>query len=110
MAGDRSWRAYTGPVDEARLALHKRVLDADLRIGTLALGALRRKRGVSQATVADALDVSQPNISRIEQQEDIRLSTLGHYVAALGGQLEVRAVFGDETVELIGDPEPPGER
>jgi len=43
---------------------------------------------------------SQPNISRIEHQDDAYLSTLRSYVEALGGRLEVRAVFEDQTVEL----------
>jgi DNA-binding XRE family transcriptional regulator len=105
----KNWREIERkiPVDDQQSALYERVVAADVRLGTLDLGALRRRRGVSQAVVADALDVSQPNISRIEQQQDVRLSTLGHYVAALGGRLDVRAVFGDETVELLHEPAPP---
>ena len=61
----------------------------------------RRRRGIHQTVLADALDVSQPNVSRIEAQDDVYLSTLARYVAALGGDLEVRAVFGDESVPLI---------
>jgi predicted transcriptional regulator len=79
---------------------------AELRRGEMNLGDVRRARGISQAEMADALEVSQPNMSRIEQQDDIRLSTLGRYIAALGGRLEVRAVFDDGTVDLMPDPEP----
>jgi len=66
----------------------------------LALAALRASREVTQEGLADALGVSQPNISRIEHQDDAYLSTLRSYVEALGGRLEVRAVFDDQTVEL----------
>jgi len=83
------------------LALHRRLVDVELRLGELRLGELRRGRGISQAAVAESLDVSQPNVSRIEQEGDLRLSTLGRYVAALGGDLELRAVFGDGSVELL---------
>jgi DNA-binding XRE family transcriptional regulator len=65
---------------------------------------VRRRRGVSQATIAAALEVSQPNVSRIEQEDDVYLSTLARYVAALGGHLEVRAVFPEETITLLRDP------
>ncbi|HEY3726286.1 MAG TPA: helix-turn-helix transcriptional regulator [Solirubrobacteraceae bacterium] len=75
-------------------------MEAELR-----LAEVRRRRGVSQATMAEALDVSQPNISRIEQEDDVYLSTVARYVAALGGHLEVRAVFGDETITLLSDPD-----
>jgi transcriptional regulator with XRE-family HTH domain len=68
---------------------------------TAMLGELRRKLDLTQAIVADRLDVTQENISQIERGEaDIRLSTLSRYVEALGGQLEVRAAFPEETVAL----------
>jgi transcriptional regulator with XRE-family HTH domain len=89
------------------MALYQRIVDAELRLGELRLAELRRGRGVSQATVADALDVSQPNISRIEQSDDLRLSTLNRYVAALGGRLEVQAIFDDASFSLLPDPTPP---
>jgi len=57
---------------------------------------------MTQQGVADALDVSQANISHIERQEDMYLSTLGCYVAALGGHLHVTAVFPDGSISLVG--------
>jgi transcriptional regulator with XRE-family HTH domain len=69
----------------------------------LQLSELRNRRGLSQAVIAEALSVSQPNISRIEQEEDLYLSTLARYVTALGGHLEVQAVFPDETITLLRD-------
>jgi transcriptional regulator with XRE-family HTH domain len=78
-------------------------MDAEMR-----LAELRQRRGVSQVTVADALAVSQPNVSRIEQEDDVYLSTLARYVAALGGHLEVSAVFPEETVTLLRQPDNAG--
>ncbi len=60
----------------------------------------RTSRDVTQQVLAEALDVSQPNVSRIEHQDDVFLSNLRSYVEALGGRLEVRAVFADLTVDL----------
>ncbi len=108
MPEPEDWREILGPLDDRKLDLYRRIVAAEVRLGGLDLGELRRRRGVSQAAVADALDVSQPNISRIEQEHDIRLSTLGRYVAALGGHLEIHAVFPEETVTLLREPEPPG--
>ena len=48
------------------------------------------------------IQVSQANIPRIERQDDLKLSTLERYIEALGGRLEVRAIFGDEHVVLLG--------
>ncbi len=103
MPQPENWREILGPLDPDRVALHRRVAEAELRLATLRLGELRRRRAVSQAVIAEALDVSQPNVSRIEQQDDIRLSTLNRYIAALGGRLELQAVFDDETVRLLGE-------
>ena len=61
----------------------------------LALADLRESLGFTQAEIAEMLKVSQPNISKLEGKNDLRLSTLGGYVAALGGRLEVRAIFPD---------------
>jgi len=98
----RDWRTVRGqrPLNEARVATYKRLMEAELR-----LAAVRRRRGVSQAAVARALEVSQPNVSRIEQEDDVYLSTLARYIAALGGHLEVRAVFPDETITVLREPE-----
>jgi len=68
---------------------------------TAMLGELRRKLDLTQAIVADRLDVTQENVSQIERGEaDVRLSTLNRYIEALGGRLEIRAAFPQETVAL----------
>jgi predicted transcriptional regulator len=69
----------------------------------LALAEVRRQRGLRQEDVADRLGVHQSNISRLEQSDDPFISTLERYVEALGGRLELRAVFDDEAVVLSGD-------
>lgn len=55
---------------------------------------LRKEQGVTQIEVADRLGVSQGSVSELERREDVYLSTLRGYVEALGGQLEINAVFG----------------
>ena len=66
----------------------------------LAIEELRAGRHLTQEQVAQALGVSQANVSQLEHQDNVYLRTLGNYIAALGGHLEVRAVFPDETVVL----------
>jgi DNA-binding XRE family transcriptional regulator len=68
----------------------------------LALAEMRRRRGVTQKQLAAAMHVSQANISRIEHGEDVQLSTIQRYISALGGHLELRAVFPDRTEVLPG--------
>ncbi|MEO8292764.1 MAG: XRE family transcriptional regulator [Actinomycetota bacterium] len=72
----------------------------------LALAELREERGLIQQKLADHMRVTQANISRVEHQDDLYLSTLRGYVEALGGRLEIRAVFDDQAVDLdVREPE-----
>ena len=66
----------------------------------LALAAAREDRAITQQQVAQILGVTQANVSRIEREGDIYLSTLSKYVEALGGHLEIAAVFPEKTVKL----------
>ena len=52
--------------------------------------ALREELEVSQIELAKALGVSQPAVVAMEQRgSDIKLSTMKHYVEAMGGKLRV---------------------
>ena len=67
----------------------------------LALAELRGEKSVTQTDLAKVLGVTQTRVSRIEREDDLYISTLRKYVEALGGRLELRAVFGDDQdVEL----------
>ena len=70
----------------------------------LALAELRQSRHVTQVELAETLGISQGNVSRLEGRSDAYLSTLRAYVEALGGQLEITAVFGDERVPVAIGP------
>lgn len=70
----------------------------------LALNELRAERGVTQAQLAEALGTGQGSVSALERRQDIFLSSLIEYVQALGGNVEIAAVFDGERYELaIGD-------
>ena len=66
----------------------------------MTLRALRKELGLTQEELASVMDVSQPELSRIENSENPMLTTLHRYVEALGGSLEVRVVIDDKSVEL----------
>jgi DNA-binding XRE family transcriptional regulator len=63
----------------------------------LDLAEMRRRQGMTQKQLAEAMNVSQANVSRIEHGIDAQLSTIRTYVQALGGKLEIRAVFPDRS-------------
>ena len=66
---------------------------------------LREAAGKTQTEVAAASMIDQADISRLESREsfaDCQVSTLQRYVAALGGQLELVAAFGNKKIILSG--------
>ena len=55
------------------------------------LSELRKFAGQTQQGLADELGVSQPCLSRMENQSDMQIGTLGRIVESLGGRLELIA-------------------
>ena len=88
-------RARMSP--EAR-AEGRRLADQDLR--EMPLHELRTARQLTQQQLAKTLDMSQAAVSQLEQRTDIYLSTLENFVEAMGGRLEMYAVFPDGKVKL----------
>jgi hypothetical protein len=84
----------------------ERIASVDRRVATellqMSLREMRELAGKTQVDVAGDLEKAQSEISALERREDFLLSTLKGYVAALGGELEVIARFGDKTVRLRG--------
>jgi len=73
---------------------------AKLQIEQLTLKALRQDLELTQVAVSRAASMTQSELSRLESRSDHLTSTLRRYVEALGGQLEVAAVFGGRRVKL----------
>jgi predicted transcriptional regulator len=57
---------------------------------------------MTQSELAELMDTQQPQLSKMESQSDFLLSTLRRYVEALGGDLEVTAVFDGTRIRLSG--------
>ena len=75
-------------------------------IDEMPLQQLRNAREMTQARLAEILEMDQGNISKLEKRTDMYLSTLRSYIEAMGGVLEIRAVFpdGDVKIELLNKP------
>ena len=69
-------------------------------LASMPLEEVRKARQMTQAKLADALGVNQGEVSKIEHRTDVYLSTLAGYVEALGGKLEIRAVFPDREMRI----------
>jgi transcriptional regulator with XRE-family HTH domain len=66
----------------------------------MALSELREARRLTQEQLANLFHVKQPAIAKIERRTDMYLSTLRGIVQAMGGELEIRAVFADGQVKI----------
>jgi len=79
-----------------RIEAHTQALITEYEL----LKALRKDCNVSQEALASLMGIRQGSLSKIENQDDMLLSTLRKYVEALGGELEVKVRFGGKEVTL----------
>lgn len=66
----------------------------------LPLADVRKRIGRSQAQIAHLMRTTQSGVSRIERQDDVRVSTLAEYATALGGRLRLTFECADSSFEL----------
>ena len=103
MARNKSWDEIRGELalTDDDVAAYARLDEAERR-----LYEARRRRGVTDARMAQALGVDAERTRSVDHDDDLYLFALARYVAAAGGRLELRAVFADESVVLLSEPEP----
>src|ERR1700757_2204487 len=72
------------------------------------LDALRDAKQLTQVQMAQLLKISQGAVSKVERRTDMFVSTLRNYVRAIGGDLEIRAVFpeGDVLIDQFSRVKP----
>lgn len=69
----------------------------------LTLAELRKALELTQVKVAEELEINQHAVSKLEKRSDLLISTMSHYVEALGGKLRMIAEFPDRPpVSLTG--------
>jgi len=92
------WKDIRGthsPEVEAEIA--RRVKEA---AGVMTLYQLREARNLTQVSLAKVLNVNQGAVSRMEKRTDMYVSTLRNFIQAMGGQLQVKAVFPEGEVQI----------
>ena len=102
----RKYKELQAKMNPADVAENKRRVREELQ--RMALDELRNAKQLTQEDMAELLDVPQSSISRIEQRADMYLSTLRNYVQAMGGILQIQAVFpegGAVIISRFGDYE-----
>lgn len=84
------WDRFT---DEEKQEIKQR---ADKRIAEYRnLQQLRQSAGLTQSKVCEELEMTQGNLSRLEHNSDMLLSTLQKYVSAIGGKLHLTVEMPD---------------
>ena len=64
----------------------------------MALQELRQTRHLTQQELAEILNVNQAALSKMENQSDMRISTLRKVLLAMGGKMKIVAEFPDGEV------------
>ena len=92
-----------------RARVEKRVQEA---LKAMPLDELREARELTQTQLAQVLQVSQGAVSKVERRTDMYISTLRSYVRAIGGDLQIRAVFpeGEVLIDQFEDLNPDSAR
>lgn len=88
------------PDHDQRAAAAKAALGAQNDAYFRRLSELRHVRQMTQVALAERMHMVQPSVSRLERQTDLYVSTLRRYIEAIGGRLEIHAVFPDLDAEL----------
>ncbi|MCX6616232.1 MAG: XRE family transcriptional regulator [Acidobacteria bacterium] len=88
-------RAKMSP--QAQAEVQRRV---NQELKEMPLHKLRAARQLTQQQIAQTLDMTQAAVSQLEKRTDMYLSTLENFVEAMGGRLELYAVFPDGKVRL----------
>lgn len=62
---------------------------ANEMMSEMLLSELRKFMGFTQEELAATLGITQPSLSKMENQNDMQIGTLRRLVEALGGQMEI---------------------
>ncbi|RLE19152.1 MAG: transcriptional regulator [Actinobacteria bacterium] len=84
-------------IDSLKVAAH-----ADSVVFSLA--EIRKARKLTQVELGHLLNMAQPSISAMETSQDNLLSTVRAGIEAMGGRLELVAVFDDERIAIDTAP------
>ena len=71
------------------------------KIASIRLQQVRKSHHVTQKELATTMGLSQSALSELERRPNITLSAMQRYIEALGGHLEIKAVFREGNEELL---------
>ncbi len=74
---------------------------AQEKVAAIRLQQVRKSHHVTQKELAASMGLSQSALSELERRPNITIGTMQRYIEALGGHLEVKAVFKNGKEELM---------
>jgi len=94
----KKWRDIRGTFSAEEEAEIEREVENAAAVMTLY--QLREARSLTQVSLAKVLEVNQGAVSRMEKRTDMYVSTLRNFIQAMGGRLQVKAIFPEGEVEI----------
>jgi DNA-binding XRE family transcriptional regulator len=92
------WKDVRKPLTpEAEERIQQSVREA---AGVMTLHQLREARSLTQVNLAKVLQINQGAVSKMEKRADMYVSTLRNFIQAMGGQLQVKAIFPEGEVQI----------
>ena len=98
MVKARNFNELRAKMSPERRALNE--AEAKRLLRELPLDELRAARNLTQEHLAALLHIKQASVSKMERRTDMYIGTLSKFIEAMGGQLEIRAIFPDGSVRI----------
>lgn len=92
----KKWSELKHKSSPQALEIVKQRSDEELK--KMPLYRLREARRLTQKQIAEAMQLDQARVSRLERRADVYVSTLRNFIGAMGGHLELVASFPDGKV------------
>lgn len=71
------------------------------KVAAIRLQQVRKSHHKTQKEVARVMGLSQSALSELERRPNITISVMQRYIEALGGKLVIKAVFKEDSEELL---------
>lgn len=92
------WKDVRKPLSpDAEERIRRSVTEA---AAVMTLHQLREARSLTQVNLAKVLQINQGAVSKMEKRADMYVSTLRNFIQAMGGQLQVKAIFPEGEVQI----------
>jgi DNA-binding XRE family transcriptional regulator len=94
----KKWETLQARMSPDRREANRRA--AEQMLAAMPLNELRNARNITQTHLAQLLSVTQASVSKMEKRTDMYVSTLRSFIQAMGGELEIKAIFPEGSVRI----------